>query len=617
VVFLSKKALKRKLGTALIYSPFLRLLLFNTWFQLAFGAAFCVTLLTTLMLPKIWKASPEEFLPVVKVSALDKAQNWSLKRSARKFAAARDFKRASQSWEAAVAQNPADAEALRGFLANTLDLDKSDQRIFRSALSQMNWLLRLTGTNTADVTLTAKICEKFKWNDVAVYYLGNIHEPLPPEAEAIYLKALFHQRRMSEFLPRFEKTAADLNDKELPLYALCLRASGNGPGAMEAERELARAAQGGAHAQLATRLHMLAAGEKGNVDAYERDLQALGLRNEETVTDHATYWLMLKAHDRVGEAIERAKAFTRAPPNPAETVRLADAYFQLGMTEACRELLKKTSRAFAQAPEVWLAYAALLEHMGDWAEMRAIALQIREESGSRETLWGYGYLLEGRAELAQERPHSAERAFKKAVECRYEIPPLGLAVAKKLAELKYAALGLRLLQKLESTFENDLVFWENYFEAAFAIHDAEGVLKASERCYALNSRDVNAHNRYAAALLVNRSKPEEVIQLTVQLVAKFPQSLAAKINHSFALLMNQRTAEALELLQSIPAGALSPMEASDYHLARFEAYYNLGRWEEAEEASEKIGVGTLFPPQRKWLAEKRQQISAQKVSRNT
>ena len=86
--FLSRRALKRKLGSALIYSPFIRLLLFNVWFQFAFGAAFCLAIATALYLPKIWTASPAGFLPVVKVSALDKTQNWALKRSARKHMAA-------------------------------------------------------------------------------------------------------------------------------------------------------------------------------------------------------------------------------------------------------------------------------------------------------------------------------------------------------------------------------------------------------------------------------------------------------------------------------------------------------------------------------------------------
>lgn len=610
----SRRSLKRKLSNALIYSPFIRLLLFNFWFRLAFGAAFCLALFTALYVPKIWTASPPHFLPVVKISGLDKTQNWALKRSARKHLDARDYKLASQAWEGAVAQNPADISALRGFLSNTLNLEKADRHLFRSAVSQINWLFRLNLTNSADVQLAARVCEKFTWNDVAAYYLGNIKSTLPPEAEVVYLKALFHQGRLRQHQQRLQKAVAQSNDKELPLYLLYLRATGSGSEADAAAQQLAQLAAEGEHAQVATRLHMVASGENGNIEAYERDLQKLALHNQDNVSDHAAYWMLLNAQGRRDEAIRLAGAFTRAPSSSIETVRLADAYFNLGLLDASRELLKKTAGSFAHAPEVWLAYAAVLEHMQDWAAMRAIALQIRGEPASRDTLWGYAYYLEGRAELAEKRLSSAERAFDKAVESSYEIPPLGFAVARELTKLRYANVAMQLFKALENNFQNDLVFWETFFDAAFASQNAAEVLRASERCYKLQPRDVNIHNRYAAALLVNRSKPEEVIKLTIQLVANFPNSLAAKINHAFALLLNQRTSEALALLQTFKPEALSPAERSDYHLALFEAYHNLARWDEAQNAAAKIAKQTLFAPQRKWLEEKMSQIPNRQIA---
>ena len=610
----SRRSLKRKLSTALIYSPFIRLLLFNFWFRLAFSAAFCLAIFTALYVPKIWTASPPHFLPVVKISGLDKTQNWALKRSARKHLEARDYKLASQPWEAAVAQNPADLTALRGFLANTLNLEKADRHLFRSAVSQINWLFRLNLTNSTDVQLAARVCEKFKWNDVAAYYLGNIKSTLPPEAEVVYLKALFHQGKLRQHQQRLENAAAKFNDKELPLYLLYLRASGSGSEADAAAQQLAQAAAGSEYAQLATRLHMVASGEKGNIESYARDLQKLALHNQDNVSDHAAYWMLLNTQGRRDEAIRLAEAFTRAPGSSIETVRLADAYFTLGMLDASRELLKKTASSFAHAPEVWLAYAAVLEHVQDWPAMRAIALQIRGEPASRDTLWGYAYYLEGHAELAEKRLSSAERAFEKAVECSYEIPPLGFGVARELTKLNYAHVAMPLFKALENNFGDDPVFWETFFEAAFACHNAVEVLRTSERCYKLQPRDVNIHNRYAAALLVNRSKPDEVIKLTIQLVSNFPNSLAAKINHAFALLLNERTAEALALLQTFNIDALSAAERSDYHLALFEAYYNLGRWDDAQNAAAKVAKQTLFPPQRKWLTEKMGQIPNRQIA---
>src|SRR5688500_3921605 len=237
--FVNIKRLKRQLGPKLIYSPFLRLILFNVWFQLAFGGIVLVSIFIALYLPKIWRVSPSDFLPEVKVSGLDLTQNWALKRSARRAMAERDFKRAAQSWEGAVAQNPADVAALRGYLANCLNLEKADRAVFRSAVSQMAWLFRLANTNAADVDIAARVCEKFRWNDVAVYFLGNLTHSLSPEGEAIYLKALFQVGRMDEFQARYSKVAGRLNDSELKLYELAVKAASRSDrAALQAEEQL-------------------------------------------------------------------------------------------------------------------------------------------------------------------------------------------------------------------------------------------------------------------------------------------------------------------------------------------------------------------------------------------
>jgi predicted Zn-dependent protease len=610
------KRLKRQLGPKLIYSPFLRLVLFNIWFQVAFGGVVLVSIFIALYLPKIWRVSPAEFLPEVRVSGLDLTQNWALKRSARRAMAEQDFKRASQSWEGAVAQNPADVTALRGYLANCLNLEKADRAVFRSAVSQIAWLFRLAHTNTADVEVAARICEKFRWNDVAVYFLGNLTQSLSPEGEAIYLKALFQVGRMSEFQARYTKVADRLNDAELTLYELAVKAaSRTDPAGAEAEKELERLSTSGDRAILAARLHMVACGEKGNLSGYAQSLQKLAQRNEDNVNDHATYWVLLTSAGLKEEAVKLAKSFTRAPGSALETVRLADAYFQLGMLDASREVLHRFAPNFHQSPEVWIAYAAVLEKQQDWSELRAIALQIREEVNARDSLWGFAYFLEGRAELAEKRLSSAERAFEKAAESTYNIPPLGAAVAKDLTRLKYPGFALQIYNQLESAFQSDLRFWEQFFEAAFATHDAVNVLKASERCYTLNTTDVQACNRYAAALILNRTNPEQVIELTMRLRARFPNSVAARLNHSFALLLNGRTAEASEILETFDPKRLSPADANYYHLAQFELNHALQRWDAASAASEKISRGALFPVQRKWLDEKIKEMPARQIAR--
>ena len=599
----------------LIYSPFLRLVLFNAWFQLAFGAVVLVSLCIAVYLPKIWRVSPQGFLPEVKVSWLDLTQNWALKRGARKAAAEGDFKGAAQAWEAAVAQNPADLASLRGYLSNCLNLEKADRMVYRSAVSQIGWLLRLSSTNVADVDLAARICDKFKWTDMAVYFLGNINQALSPTAETIYLKALFHTGRVIEFQARYAKAAAQLNDPDLALYQLALKAASPAdPAAQEADDELKRLSKSGDQAAVAARLRLIACGEKRDVEGYADSLQSLAERNEDNVADHATHWVLLAQAGRKAEAIKLAESFTRAPSSAAETVRLADAYFQLGLLDASREVLQKFAPDFHQSPEVWIAYAAVLEKQKDWDALRAIALQIREDLNARDTLWGFAYFLEGRAELAEKRLTAAERAFEKAAESTYQIPPLGLAVARDLTRLKFPHRALNIYKQLEDSFRNDLRFWEGVFDTAFATQNAAMVLTASERCYQLNPNDAQACNRYAAALILNRTNPEEVIKLTLQLLSRYPNSLAGRLNHAFALLVNGRTMEAASTLDTIHPAALSPVDANHYYLAQFELNYAMRKWDAAAAALEKISRGALFPVQRQWLEQRNKEMPPRQIA---
>jgi len=108
--FLGFQRLKQKLLAKLIYSPFLRLVLFNFWFRLAFVCFAGLLIFLALFLPRIWRVTPPGFLPVITISGLDMAQAWSLKRSALRATSARNFELAADAWNTAIANNPAARE---------------------------------------------------------------------------------------------------------------------------------------------------------------------------------------------------------------------------------------------------------------------------------------------------------------------------------------------------------------------------------------------------------------------------------------------------------------------------------------------------------------------------
>src|SRR4051794_23980637 len=143
--------LRERIEPKLIYSPFLRLIVFSGWFQLGFAAVLLTLVSAALYLPKIWRVSPPGFEPIVRISGLDMSQDWALKRSARRAEAGGDFVLAANAWQGAVGENPADVSALRGLFESCLHIPPHANKLKASLAPDMQWLLRINGTNMADL----------------------------------------------------------------------------------------------------------------------------------------------------------------------------------------------------------------------------------------------------------------------------------------------------------------------------------------------------------------------------------------------------------------------------------------------------------------------------------
>src|SRR5262245_27447373 len=111
---------KDELATKLINYPALNsvlcLILYETWFRVAFFGVLLLIPLGLLFILKVWRITPADFQPVVKISGLDLVQARSLRGTALQQAASGRFEEAVQSWRIAIANNPGDPELFRGAL---------------------------------------------------------------------------------------------------------------------------------------------------------------------------------------------------------------------------------------------------------------------------------------------------------------------------------------------------------------------------------------------------------------------------------------------------------------------------------------------------------------------
>jgi predicted Zn-dependent protease len=226
----------------------------------------------------------------------------------------------------------------------------------------------------------------------------------------------------------------------------------------------------------------------------------------------------------------------------------------------------------------------------------------------RDALAGYSYYLEGCAELGLSRTAVADGVFRKVAQYPVENRALALSMARSLLKLGFAAVARDLLLPLESNFGEKAEYWHEVLGVAYQLKDPKLMATAASAAYRLQPGNATCANNYAAALLVNRDRPEEAVALTLQFLGRFPDSIAAKINHALALLMNQRKGEAEEMLKSIATDKLSAQEANSFHLAWFELSLDREQYDRAWEASDRIVAKHLFPNQLTRLEEMRQRL---------
>jgi hypothetical protein len=245
----------------------LRFLFSDPWFRIAIcGLAGLVLSLASLG-PRIWKGSPPGFEPVIRVSGLDLAQGWSLRRTASKATAAGRFEEANHAWLAALARNPGDAEAARGGLRNYL---RSDRKRSGLAGHYGGWLLKLTGTNRADLELVAQVLEKHEEPDLLLSLLEPRKDQLSPSLETTYLKALFHCRKIADFAARWKRARNELPwNEDLALFEAALRAGWeSGAEAAQGREQLESGLERPPERLLAGRLLLTASAQRLDADRY-------------------------------------------------------------------------------------------------------------------------------------------------------------------------------------------------------------------------------------------------------------------------------------------------------------------------------------------------------------
>ena len=584
--------------------PLLRLLYFSRWFRFIFVVFVGLLLGVPLSLLKFIQSTPDEFLPVVKVSLLDKAQAWSLSRSAQKALDAGDAETAIHAWKGAIANDPGKVGICRGFLDLLLD---SDQRRLHqnAAIRNSFWLLRLNQTNVTDLEKVVETFEHYELDGVTLKVLSGYDEPLTPSMERAQMRAMFLKGRIQEFADTWRSRGDRFgNDSEMQLFHQTYLAGWGNPKEAATSIAFLEAAMENPETQnLAHRLNLFVSYTRLDAEAYRDSLAFLESQNLDRSPFHVNYWILLSELDREAEAIDLATSYPLPPRSAIEATMFAEAYVRLGLRDLAIRFLQRYSIDYGSYEGVWFTQAEILISEERWDDLFFLALSIRETGNAQDYLSAYSYYLEGRAEIERGRRPAAQIAFRRLKDFSLSGSRMGLHIASNLMAWEFFAEARGVLIDIKDLYADKLVFWELLFQSANEIGSSRDLLLASESIYRLRPSDFAAKNNFAAMLLSLRIRPDEAISLTFQIMNQDPGNVSGMINHAHALLLNQRVEEAAALLNGVNVKPLIEPLKHGYYLAWLEIEYLRGNFAEANVYRGKVIQKYLLPGDRDRLQE--------------
>lgn len=590
-------------------SAFLRQLFFERHFRKALVLGLLILVGTPLFVKPWWVASPPGIEPPIRVSGLDKIQAWSLRRTGRRYAAAGQLADSVTAWRLAIANDSCDPRNTRGLLAMFRDYPAIPWSYQAVAVAQAFWLLRITGTNDADLVLVGETCARLEQDEfVSAFFLPHT-EKLDLAKARILLPALFRRGEMDSFSALVQRYPEHLKDPQLELYQAAWQLAWGPRGqSSDGRRLLAAAAADPKRSVLATKLMLAVAFQLGQDDDVKRHLETLQAARADRVSDHVKYWMMLLERGNREAATEMIRTFNQTPVVPGESLALVSVFNRLGLTDEALRLLERHRAIFPTAVDLWIQAATLLISKARWDDLRVLSLDLRRARMVHDQTAGYSAYLEGLAYHELGNLDLANRAFDRIPDLPIANPSVGYITATGLARVGKVEPARALLARFEKSFANRFDYWQQVQFTAYQAGDIEAMLHAAERAYKLAPDNLIVINNYAAALLMLRKRPSEAIQLTLRRVQANSSDPGAQLNHVLALLQNQRLDEAERLLKTLPERGLTPVMTTVLNLAWFETHLLRGRRAEAAKAHQGIKPELLAPPQRKWVEEARARL---------
>jgi tetratricopeptide (TPR) repeat protein len=555
--------------------PLIRQLRHEPWFAAAAAGLLFILLTTAAGLPRIWRTTPTGFLPEIRISGFDRIEVFVESRLAAACERRGDLAGACLHRRAAASADPGNLDALRRLLKAEAQRPTMALQKTPSLAGEIRWLLALGGTNHADLELGVRVAGRARNESLLGTLLRPVGEEAPASVRREKAKWLLRSGDFEGFgrVARRMSPAESEHDAEWMLYRLGWTAAHDDPAhARAAVEELEAASQRGSttpeERDLALRLRFLVALTRNDPAAAGSLLGRLRDVAADLPGDHARFWEQLTRLGRAEEARRLAGAYADPPAGSVEMERIGTALTGLGLWDEAIDFYFRCLQRREGRGRVWVACGSALVRRERWRDVRELASRMRGHPDDAASWVGYSRYLDGVAFLGLGRTNEAIGEFRRLLETPYCDPRAALAVGADLVQRRFPEVAAGLLHRREPEFAGFPEFWRILVRAAVQQGDAELMLNAARREWALDGQGVEAANDLAVALLLTGREPGLARQLTRRVLDADPESASAMIHHSLALLGDGLPRAARPLLESIDATALSATQQNSLAYAR-------------------------------------------------
>ncbi len=577
----------------------------DRWLLPAVLMLFLLVGLTGFSVLKLWRTTPENFKPVVKVSWLDYLQSWALQRRANQDLAANNPEAASGALAAAIGNDPGNPHLFRLQLDVIQQMPPSLSSGKECALYG-SWLMHLTRTNRADLERFVQTMEHCRHYAEITYSLESKFESSSAPIQASYLRALFEQGNYSQFQEIWARRSEGLQAEPLmPLYAKAIEVIDKTAKPTDLEELKANyksIKSDPAFADQAGHVVVRTFAAIGRLPETRQVLRELINRRSANVSDHLAYWLLLLRQGQT-ESIQYEPGEVGQPANVVEALLLANLLRSIGEKEASRLIAESALTVYGgQSYQIWLDYGDMLTSDQSWQELHNLARRAQNHVNSTE-LPAMAQFWEALIAWKMDRPERAAEAFGQLADLPPESEQLRFQMANALLALGQAESADQLVTGMRGDSSSVRLYWLRRVNESLSSKNLSALHGVALSAFESSPSDLVHISNLASAILLARKEPQTALELTQQLMAAKADFLPYQLNHIHALIQAKQLTEAEQWLARLAeVEKAAPIEA-DYEFAQFELAVAKGARDEIVSRFGQVKTDSLFPETIRWVQE--------------